>query len=64
MFEIISVNVRWLNSDEKRVYLYTWVNDIKADVIFSQETHCSETNIFKYDSKCTIGDKQFLVKQK
>ena len=34
MLEIISVNVRGLNSDEKRVHLYTWVNDIKADVIF------------------------------
>ena len=34
MLEIISVNVRGLNSDEKRVRLYTWINDIKADVIF------------------------------
>ena len=25
MFEILSVNVRGLNSDEKRVGLYTWV---------------------------------------
>lgn len=39
MLEIISVNVRGLNSDEKRVRLYTWINDIKADVIFFYKKH-------------------------
>ena len=53
MLEIISVNVRGLNSDEKRVRLYTWINDIKADAIFLQETHYTEKNIFKYDSRWT-----------
>ena len=53
MLETISVNVRGLNSDEKRVRLYTWINDIKADVIFLQETHYIEKNIFKYDSRWT-----------
>ena len=53
MLEIISVNVRGLNSAEKRVRLYTWINDIKADAIFLQETHYTEKNIFKYDSRWT-----------
>ena len=34
MFEILSVNVREENSDEKRVRLFTWVDDINADGVF------------------------------
>ena len=37
----ISVNVRGLNSDEKRIKIYEWLK-ISIDIIFLQETHFIE----------------------
>ena len=42
----ISVNARGLNSKEKREKFYNWISDSKFDVIFLQETHFIEKNIF------------------
>jgi exonuclease III len=47
--KILSVNTRGLNSKEKRDKFYKWISDIKIDVIFIQETHYVEKNIFQYD---------------
>ena len=49
--QIYSLNCRGLNTYEKRVKLFTWLNDINADVIFLQETHFIEKNQFIYDSR-------------
>ena len=45
----ISVNVRGLNSDEKRIKIYEWLKDISIDIIFLQETHFIEKYQFKYE---------------
>lgn len=47
--KFISVNARGLNSKEKREKFYNWISDSKFDVIFLQETHFIEKNIFQYD---------------
>ena len=47
----ISVNVRGLNSDEKRIKIYEWLKDINIDIIFLQETHFIEKYQFKYDAR-------------
>ena len=40
---IISVNARGLNSDDKRLKLYDWLKIINCDVAFIQETHFVES---------------------
>lgn len=40
--QILSVNVRGLNSDEKRQKLYEWLKLSQCDVILLQETHFIE----------------------
>ena len=49
--QCISVNVRGLNIDEKRIKLYSWLNDINVDIIFLQETHFCEKNEVKINSR-------------
>ena len=49
--QIYSLNWRRLNTYEKRVKLFTWLNDVNADVIFLQETHFIEIKQFIYDSR-------------
>ena len=50
-FEILTVNARGLNSDEKRTKLYAWLHDIQTDIIFVQETHFIEKDVLKYDAR-------------
>lgn len=50
-FEILTVNARGLNLDEKRTKLYAWLNDIQTDIIFVQETHFIEIEVLKYDAR-------------
>lgn len=50
-FEILTVNARGLNSDEKRTKLYAWLHDIQTDIIFVQETHFKEKEVLKYDAR-------------
>ena len=39
--EVISVNVRGLNTVEKRIKVYDWLCDTKVDIIFSaRNTFC------------------------
>ena len=40
--EIVSVNVRGLNTYEKRVKIYDWLTAIKVDIALLQETHYVE----------------------
>ena len=47
----VSVNVRGLNTDEKRIKLYSWLTDINTDVIFLQETHYVKKYEFKYNTR-------------
>ena len=47
----ISVNVRGLNSDEKRIKIYEWLKYISIDIIFLQETNFIEKYQFKYDAR-------------
>lgn len=42
--QLLSVNVRGLNTDEKRKKCYAWLNELKTDIIFLQETHFIEKN--------------------
>ena len=49
--KIISVNVIGLNTYEKRVKIYDWLNDSKIDIAILQETHYVERNITKYDAR-------------
>ena len=49
--KIISVNVRGLNTYEKRVKIYDWLSDSKKDIAILQETHYVERNITKYDAR-------------
>lgn len=47
----LSVNCRGLNTAEKRLKFYTWINDSNFDIIFIQETHYTENNIVNYDAR-------------
>ena len=47
----ISVNMRGLNSTEKRTKLYDWLNDSNIDIALLQETHYIEKNILKYNAR-------------
>ena len=51
LFDIVSVNVRGINSDEKRLKLYEWLRDINVNIAFLQETHYIEKNEVKYNSR-------------
>ena len=44
--QIYSLNFKGLNTYEKRVKLFTWLNDINADVNFLQDTQFIEKNQF------------------
>ena len=49
--KIKSINCRGLNTDEKRLKVYTWLNDSEDDIIFLQETHYIKDNEFKYNAR-------------
>lgn len=49
--QLVSVNARGLNTDEKRLKLYEWLRDTGVDIALIQETHYVEKNILKYDSR-------------
>ena len=36
---LLSANVRGLNTDEKRRKIYSWLHESKIDIAFLQETH-------------------------
>lgn len=48
--QIFSVNVRGLNSDEKRQKLYEWLKLSQCDVILLQETHFIDKHELKYNA--------------
>ena len=45
----ISINIRGLNSDDKRNKLYEWLKIINCDIAFIQETHFIEIKKDIYD---------------
>ena len=45
----ISINIRGLNSDDKRNKLYEWLKIINCDIAFIQETHFIESKKDIYD---------------
>ena len=47
--KLLSVNVRGLNTDEKRKKLYSWLKHIGSDIFLPQDTHFVEENETKYD---------------
>ena len=49
--DILSVNVRGLNTTEKRNKIYDWLCDIKTDIVFLQETHFIEKNEYRYNAR-------------
>jgi exonuclease III len=49
--DVLSVNVRGLNVDEKRKKIYNWLLESKFDIILLQETHF----IQKYEDKYNFG---------
>lgn len=42
--EIISVNVRGLNTPEKRKKIHSWLKESNTDIVLLQETHYIEKN--------------------
>ena len=48
---IKSLNCRGLNTDEKRLKVYTWLNDSQDDIIFLQETHFIQENELRYNAR-------------
>ena len=48
---IVSVYMRGLNSDEKRLELYDWLNDCKINIALIQENHYVENHVGKYNSR-------------
>ena len=49
--DIVSVNVRGLNTIEKRNKIYDWLCDIRTDIVFLQETHFIEKNEHRYNAR-------------
>lgn len=51
--EIISVNVRGLNTPEKRKKIYSWLKESNTDIVLLQETHYIEKNenLYNYNWK-------------
>ena len=47
--EFILVNVRGLNTPEKRRKIYSWLSDSNVDIILVQETHFIEKNELQYN---------------
>ena len=47
--EFISVNVRGLNTPEKRRKIYSWLSDSNVDIILVQETHFIGKNELQYN---------------
>ena len=48
---LLSANVRGLNTDEKRRKIYSWLHESKIDIAFLQETHF----IQKFETKYNTG---------
>ena len=44
-------NVQRLNTFAKRIKIYDWLCDIKADIVFLQETHFIQKNEYKYNAR-------------
>ena len=49
--DIVSVNVRGLNTIEERNKIYDWLCDIRTDIVFLQETHFMEKNEHRYNAR-------------
>ena len=49
--KLLSLNCRGLNSYDKRVLLYDWLNSQKCDIIFLQETHFVDKKQSIYDAR-------------
>lgn len=49
--DLVSVNVRGLNSSEKRDKLFSWLDDNKINITLLQETHFIEKRAELYDRK-------------
>ena len=49
--QVVSVNVRGLNTTEKRTKIYDWLRDTMVDVVFLQETHFVEKYETVYNSR-------------
>lgn len=46
---VLSLNVRGLNNDSKRLSLYQWLEEKKIDIICLQETFCMKKSINKFN---------------
>ena len=49
--QVFSLNVRGINTYEKKVKLFSWLNDVNVDIILLQETHFIEKNEYIYNSR-------------
>ena len=47
--EFISINVRGLNTPEKRGKIYSWLSDCNVGIILVQETHFIGKNELQYN---------------
>ena len=46
-FNLLSLNVRWIRTFEKRKAVFSWLVNSGADVIFLQETYSTVLEILK-----------------
>ena len=53
---LLSANVRGLNTDEKRRKIYSWLHESKIDIAFLQETH------FIQKTESRVVDTDFMSK--
>ena len=47
---VITLNVRGLRKRSKRLSVFTYLQDKKADIVFLQETFCTKDNIKKFNA--------------
>jgi exonuclease III len=48
VIKIISVNVRGIRNSTKRLRIFNWLKDKKADIVYLQETYSSNTDITQW----------------
>ena len=51
LLSVFSLNARGLNTYEKRIVLYDWLQDLDIDIVLLQETHYIESREYQYNAR-------------
>jgi len=49
-YHVCTINVWGLQNDEKRTKVYLWLQENKYDIVFLQETHCTEKDKVRFNN--------------